>query len=121
MLNRLKPLVSLILNGFSYSLEQENNAIAMATPPCRDRLQKDYPTTVLHCSGNVAGLLDEQMGNSEVGHIHIGSGRYAPQAFSKVNNAIKDGGLSDLALTMLNFLGMEQPVEMSGRSLIKAV
>ena len=47
--------------------------------------------TLLNCSGAVVGLPDGQMGNSEVGHIHIGTGRYVPQDFSKVNDAIKDG------------------------------
>jgi 2,3-bisphosphoglycerate-independent phosphoglycerate mutase len=91
MLTRPKPLVLLILDGFGYSLEQENNAIAMADTPCWDQLQKDYPMTLLGCSGRSVGLPDGQMGNSEVGHIHIGSGRYVPQDFSKVNDAIEDG------------------------------
>ena len=90
MLNRPKPLVLLILDGFGYSTDQENNAIAMANTPCWDKLQQDYPMTLLNCSGHDVGLPDDQMGNSEVGHIHIGSGRYVPQDFSKVNDAIKD-------------------------------
>ena len=91
MLNRPKPLVLLIIDGFGYSLEKENNAIAMAKTPCWDNLQKDYPMTFLDCSGRSVGLPDEQMGNSEVGHVHIGTGRYVPQDFSKVNDAIEDG------------------------------
>ncbi len=91
MSSRPKPVVLLILDGFGYSEEQENNAIAMANTPCWDKLQKDYPMTLLDCSGEVVGLPDGQMGNSEVGHIHIGTGRYVPQDFSKVNDAIKDG------------------------------
>ncbi len=91
MSSRPKPVVLLILDGFGYSKEQENNAIAMANTPCWDSLQKDYPMTLLDCSGDVVGLPDGQMGNSEVGHIHIGTGRYVPQDFSKVNDAIKDG------------------------------
>ena len=91
MLNRPKPVVLLILDGFGYSLDPENNAIAMANTPCWDKLQKDYPMTLLDCSGKVVGLPGDQMGNSEVGHIHIGSGRYIPQDFSKVNDAIEDG------------------------------
>ncbi|MGZ8190325.1 MAG: 2,3-bisphosphoglycerate-independent phosphoglycerate mutase [Methylococcaceae bacterium] len=99
MLNRPKPLVLLILDGFGYSLEQENNAIAMANTPCWDQLQKDYPMTLLDCSGRNVGLPHDQMGNSEVGHIHIGSGRYVPQDFSKVNDAIEDGSFfSNLVL-----------------------
>jgi 2,3-bisphosphoglycerate-independent phosphoglycerate mutase len=91
MLTRPKPLVLLIIDGFGYSLEKENNAIAMANTPCWDKLQKDYPMTLLDCSGRSVGLPDDQMGNSEVGHIHIGTGRYVPQDFSKVNDAIEDG------------------------------
>jgi 2,3-bisphosphoglycerate-independent phosphoglycerate mutase len=91
MSSRPKPVVLLILDGFGYSTEHENNAIAMANTPCWDSLQKDYPMTLLDCSGDVVGLPDGQMGNSEVGHIHIGTGRYVPQDFSKVNDAIKDG------------------------------
>ena len=91
MLNRPKPLVLLILDGFGYSLDKEYNAIAMANTPCWDKLQKDWPMTLLHCSGAVVGLPGGQMGNSEVGHIHIGTGRYVPQDFSKVNDAIEDG------------------------------
>ena len=63
----------------------------MANTPCRDQLQKDYPMTLLDCSGRSVGLPREQMGNSEVGHIHIGTGRYIPQDFSRVSDAIEDG------------------------------
>jgi 2,3-bisphosphoglycerate-independent phosphoglycerate mutase len=91
MSNRPKPVVLLILDGFGYTTEQKDNAIAMANTPCWDALQKEYPMTLLDCSGDSVGLPDGQMGNSEVGHIHIGTGRYVPQDFSKVNNAIKDG------------------------------
>ncbi|MDD5410143.1 MAG: 2,3-bisphosphoglycerate-independent phosphoglycerate mutase [Methylobacter sp.] len=90
MLNRPKPLVLLILDGFGYSPDKEYNAIAMANTPCWDQLQKDWPMTLLHCSGAVVGLPGGQMGNSEVGHIHIGTGRYVPQDYSKVNDAIQD-------------------------------
>jgi 2,3-bisphosphoglycerate-independent phosphoglycerate mutase len=91
MLNRPKPLVLLILDGFGYTQEQENNAIAMANTPCWDQLQKNYPMVSLSCSGHDVGLPDDQMGNSEVGHVHIGAGRYVPQDFTKVNDAVKDG------------------------------
>ena len=91
MVNRPKPVVLLILDGFGYSLDKEYNAIAMANTPCWDQLQKDCSMTLLSCSGNVVGLPSGQMGNSEVGHIHIGTGRYVPQDFSKVNDAIIDG------------------------------
>jgi 2,3-bisphosphoglycerate-independent phosphoglycerate mutase len=91
MSNRPKPVVLLILDGFGCSEEREYNAIALAHMPCWDRLQKEWPLTQLNCSGDVVGLPDGQMGNSEVGHLHIGAGRYVPQDFTQVNNAIKKG------------------------------
>ena len=91
MFSRPKPVVLLILDGFGHSLDKEYNAIAMANTPCWDQLQKDCPVTLLSCSGAVVGLPGGQMGNSEVGHVHIGTGRYVPQDFSKVNDAIQDG------------------------------
>ncbi len=91
MLNRPKPLVLLILDGFGYSEDQSNNAIAMANTPCWDQLQKDYPATLLDCAGDSVGLPDQQMGNSEVGHLHIGSGRLMRQELSKVSAAVQNG------------------------------
>lgn len=91
MANRPKPLVLLILDGFGHSTEQENNAIAMAKTPCWDQLQHNNPMTLLDCAGDIVGLPQEQMGNSEVGHLHIGSGRLMRQELSKVTIAIADG------------------------------
>ncbi len=91
MSNRPKPLVLLILDGFGFREETENNAIAMADTPCWDYLQENSPKTLLDCSGVAVGLPDQQMGNSEVGHIHIGSGRLMRQELSKVFAAIDDG------------------------------
>jgi len=95
MLNRPKPLVLLILDGFGYREDQNNNAIAMANTPCWDQLQKEYPSTLLDCAGDAVGLPDQQMGNSEVGHLHIGSGRLMRQELSKVSSAVKEGSFFD--------------------------
>ncbi len=86
-----KPLVLLILDGFGWTTNEHYNAIAMADTPCWDRIKNEYPLELLHCSGDAVGLPDEQMGNSEVGHLHIGAGRYLPQDLSRVSNAIKNG------------------------------
>lgn len=91
MLRRPKPLVLVILDGFGYRKEEKANAIAMANTPCWDALQQNNPMTLLECSGEVVGLPDDQMGNSEVGHLHIGSGRFVFQDLSRVNRAVKDG------------------------------
>ena len=91
MANRPKPLLLLILDGFGIRKERENNAIALANTPCWDGLQQDYPMTALDCSGDVVGLPDDQMGNSEVGHLHIGSGRLLRQELSRVSYEIEEG------------------------------
>jgi len=94
-----KPLVLLILDGFGLSTQTEYNAIAQANTPSWDSLQKNFPMTQLDCSGRIVGLPDQQMGNSEVGHMHIGTGRYVPQNFSRVSDAIEDGSFfTNLAL-----------------------
>jgi len=86
-----KPLVLLILDGFGIRADTEYNAITQANTPCWDKIQKTFPMTQLDCSGRVVGLPDQQMGNSEVGHMHIGTGRYVPQNFSRVSDAIAEG------------------------------
>jgi 2,3-bisphosphoglycerate-independent phosphoglycerate mutase len=95
MLKRPNPLVLLILDGFGHREEREHNAIAMAKTPFWDQLQKEMPKTRLECSGSLVGLPDGQMGNSEVGHLHIGSGRFVFQDLPKINNAIQDGVFFD--------------------------
>jgi len=91
MANRPKPLLLLILDGFGNRKETDYNAIALASTPCWDSLQQDYPTTELNCSGDVVGLPADQMGNSEVGHLHIGSGRLLRQELTRVSYEIEEG------------------------------
>lgn len=91
MANRPKPLLLLILDGFGIRKERDDNAIALAATPCWDSLQQDYPMTALDCSGDVVGLPGDQMGNSEVGHLHIGSGRLLRQELSRVSYEIEEG------------------------------
>lgn len=91
MANRPKPLVLLILDGFGLRAERENNAIALASTPCWDKLQQDYPMTALDCAGDVVGLPGDQMGNSEVGHLHIGGGRLLRQELTRVSHEIETG------------------------------
>jgi 2,3-bisphosphoglycerate-independent phosphoglycerate mutase len=91
MSNRPKPLILLIIDGFGHSEESDHNAVVKAKTPCWDDLQKNNPTTLLDCAGDAVGLPDQQMGNSEVGHLHIGSGRLIRQELPKVTEAIKEG------------------------------
>lgn len=86
-----KPLVLLILDGWGYREEREHNAIAQAATPVMDALWQQYPHTLISGSGLDVGLPDGQMGNSEVGHVNLGSGRIVYQDFTRITKAIADG------------------------------
>jgi 2,3-bisphosphoglycerate-independent phosphoglycerate mutase len=86
-----KPLALIIMDGWGYREDPENNAILAAKTPNLDRLFEEYPSTLISGSGLDVGLPDGQMGNSEVGHVNLGAGRVVYQEFTKVTKAIKDG------------------------------
>ncbi|MBT0586064.1 2,3-bisphosphoglycerate-independent phosphoglycerate mutase [Alteromonas oceanisediminis] len=86
-----KTLALLILDGWGYREDTENNAIAHAKTPHLDRLKANYANTLISGSGLDVGLPEGQMGNSEVGHVNLGAGRVVYQDFTKVSKAIKDG------------------------------
>jgi 2,3-bisphosphoglycerate-independent phosphoglycerate mutase len=86
------PLVALvILDGWGCAPPGPGNAVELADTPVFDRLWARYPHTTLEASGEAVGLPAGQMGNSEVGHLTIGSGRILDQDFQRVNRAIADG------------------------------
>jgi 2,3-bisphosphoglycerate-independent phosphoglycerate mutase len=88
--NGNEMLILMILDGFGLGEPSEGNAIAHADTPNLDALRKEYPTCILQASGEVVGLPDGQMGNSEVGHLNIGSGRIVYQDLTRINKAISD-------------------------------
>lgn len=86
-----KPLVLLILDGWGYSKEAKYNAVAAANTPQWDEWWLTRPHIFLDASGHSVGLPAEQMGNSEVGHMHMGAGRIINQDFTRINQAIVEG------------------------------
>src|SRR3954447_18273425 len=90
-MSRPKPLVLVILDGWGYRAETKANAIALARKPTYDRLIREYPNTLIHTSGHYVGLPDGQMGNSEVGHLNIGSGRIVHMDITRIDNMIQSG------------------------------
>jgi len=90
-MNRPKPLVLVILDGWGYRAETKANAIALARKPTYDRLLRDYPNTVIQTSGHSVGLPDGQMGNSEVGHLNIGAGRVVHMDSTRIELMIQNG------------------------------
>jgi len=85
-----KPLCLIILDGFGTAEAGEHNAISQANTPTLDELFKTAPHTLLDASGESVGLPHAQMGNSEVGHMHIGAGRAVPQDLTRIQQAIAD-------------------------------
>src|SRR3977135_3356045 len=88
---RPKPLVLIILDVWVYRAETKANAIALARKPTYDRLLREYPNTLIHTSGPYVGLPDNQMGNSEVGHLNIGAGRIVHMDSTRIELLIENG------------------------------
>lgn len=86
-----RPLVLIILDGWGYRENPAYNAIEQAKTPTWHKLWTDYPHTLIDASGYSVGLPQGQMGNSEVGHLHMGVGRSVPQDLVRVDQAILDG------------------------------
>ena len=80
-----------VVDGWGCAPAGPGNAVELANTPVFDRLWTDRPHTTLKASGEAVGLPPGQMGNSEVGHLTIGSGRLLYQDLMRVNKAIEDG------------------------------
>jgi 2,3-bisphosphoglycerate-independent phosphoglycerate mutase len=88
------PLVALVINdGWGCAPPGPGNAITLAETPVFDRLWAEYPHTTIKCSGSAVGLPEGQMGNSEVGHLTIGSGRILKQSLERLNEDVESGAL----------------------------
>ena len=82
-----KPIVLCIMDGWGINENYENNAVALAKTPNIDFLTKTFPYSTLDASGEDVGLPIGQVGNSEVGHMNLGSGRVVLQTLPKINKA----------------------------------
>lgn len=91
MNHRPRPLVLVILDGWGAREETRFNAIAAARKPNWDRLLSHCPNTLISGSGRCVGLPDEQMGNSEVGHLNMGAGRIVYQDLTRIDLSIQTG------------------------------
>lgn len=88
---RPKPLLLIILDGFGVSLEKEGNPVAEARTPTLDEIERNFPFTALQASGVAVGLPWGEAGNSEVGHLTMGSGRVIYHHLPRIINSIYDG------------------------------
>ncbi len=89
--NQRGPLALIVIDGWGYSPAREGNAIALAATPNYDQLTEAYPHTLLEAHGTRVGLPAGVMGNSEVGHLNIGSGRVVRMDVSRIDHDIETG------------------------------
>ncbi len=86
-----KPMLLCILDGFGISDNTKGNAVKLASTPTLDNLYANYPHSKLITHGQKVGLPQGQMGNSDVGHMTIGSGRVIPQSLEKIQQDLNSG------------------------------
>ncbi len=100
----LRPVVLVVLDGWGEApSNEEGNAIARAGLDVLPRLHAVDPHALLAASGGAVGLPDGIMGNSEVGHLTIGSGRVMEQDLVRINRACQDGTIGQLPALQQTF------------------
>lgn len=90
-----KKTVLIITDGIGHNSSCNFNAFCNAKKPTYDYLFSNVPYSLIHTYGEHVGLPEDQMGNSEVGHMTIGSGRVLYQDLVKIHLAIKNDSLKD--------------------------
>ncbi len=100
---KVSPTMLIILDGLGYSPQTKGNAVVAANMPNFKGWLKNYPSTLLHASGKDVGLLPGFIGNSEVGHLTMGSGRIIKSALVKFKEVVDDGSFFKNETLIKNF------------------
>ena len=103
----------MILDGWGIAPASSTNAATLAQTPNLDKYFANYPHTQLEASGRQVGLPAGQIGNSEVGHLNIGSGRIIYQSLTRISKAIEDGDF----FTNPVLVGVVEAVKANGKAL----
>jgi len=85
------PVILIVLDGWGFRPGREGNAIELGNTPVWHKLWQRPARTLLEASGLAVGLPDEQIGNSEVGHLNLGAGRVVPQDIVRISQSIESG------------------------------
>lgn len=93
-----KKVILMILDGWGIAKNKDVSAIDQANTPNIDALIAKYANSRLEASGLAVGLPEGQMGNSEVGHMNIGAGRIVYQNLVRINKAVEEGTLGQVAV-----------------------
>ena len=86
-----RRVILVVRDGWGYSEETKGNAVRQAKVPNDTRYMREYPWTLLKCTGNAVGLPEGTQGGSEPGHLTMGAGRVVWQPFEEINQAIYNG------------------------------
>ena len=89
-----KRVILIIMDGWGLGKVASSDAIQHANVPFTKSLYSKYPNTTLTTCGELVGLPDGQMGNSEVGHLNLGAGRIVYQELQRINVGIRDGSFA---------------------------
>jgi len=89
-----KKAILVIMDGWGLGKVASADAIQNAEVPFTKSLYSRYPNSVLTTCGELVGLPEGQMGNSEVGHLNLGAGRIVYQELQRINVAVRDGTLA---------------------------
>jgi len=106
------PVMLCIMDGWGIAPESPYNAVTMAQTPHFDRIWAEYPHSQLDASESAVGLPEGQPGNSEVGHMTIGSGRIIKQDLPRIHDAIRAGELERHS----ELLGFANRLKQTGRT-----
>ena len=98
-----KKTALIILDGWGHGDKTKSDAIHHANTPFIDSIYTDYPNCELKTFGEYVGLPKGQMGNSEVGHLNIGSGRIVYQDLAKINLACEDNSIAEMENLQASF------------------
>jgi 2,3-bisphosphoglycerate-independent phosphoglycerate mutase len=93
-MQKRRPVMLVVLDGWGWREEPADNAVQQARTPAFDHLWATCPHALLHTSGEDVGLPHGQMGNSEVGHLNIGAGRVVMQDLPRITQAIAKGEIA---------------------------
>ena len=112
-----RPVLLVILDGFGVNVSAKHNAVALAKTPNFDHWFATNPHTLINTSGSAVGLPDGQMGNSEVGHMTMGSGMIVEQDLVQLDNKINSGEFfqsTALINAMTRAREKNRPIHLSG-------
>jgi 2,3-bisphosphoglycerate-independent phosphoglycerate mutase len=105
---RPRRVLLILLDGWGYRDDAYGNLIAQARTPAMDHLRSRCPFTTLKASGEAVGLPEGTVGNSEVGHLHIGVGRKIYSDRLRIDKAIQDGSFFENPVFLWAMRGANQ-------------